>query len=68
MEKARKEKDEARRKLDAIYQLASPRGVKREGECVERFSSSQEVVGSSEVKREAEEGAEKRAGASFWNL
>merc|ERR1719193_2660139 len=80
LEKAKKEKDEekkgkdeAARKLDAFYQLARSQGVKQEGEYVERFSS-QDVVRSAGVKREAEEEeesygeAEKRAKPSCWNL
>ena len=72
-DKVKKEKDEATRKLDAFYQLArSQQGVKPEGEYVERFSS-QDVGISSGVKREAEEdesqeGDEKRARLSCWNL
>merc|ERR1712192_140002 len=68
----KKAKDEALRKLAAIYQLASPQGLKREGEYVERYSS-QDHKSSTGVKREAEEeesngGAEKRSRPSFWNL
>ena len=74
-DKARREKDEATRKLDAIFQLASPQGVKRKGEYVERFSS-QDVGSSIAVKREPEDptGVKREAeeeesdGASFWNM
>ena len=74
-DEARREKDEATRKLDAIFQLASPQGVKRKGEYVERFGS-QDVGSSIAVKREPEDptGVKREAeeeesdGASFWNM